>query len=103
MRAEYFLVLFVTILFPFVLSFDRKLDLYRHWRALLKSLIAVCVPFWFWDILATARGHWWFNPAYTVGVTFLGLPVEEWTFFVVVSFVSIFTWESAKYLAGRRS
>ena len=102
MKAEYFMVLGLTVLLPVVLSFDRKLRFYRNPAALLKSMTVVCVPFWAWDVLATARGHWWFNRNYTVGASLIGLPVEEWVFFVVISFVSIFTWEVAKYFAGRR-
>jgi lycopene cyclase domain-containing protein len=96
-RTEYFIVLFLVLVFPLILSFDRKLAIYRHARALFGAIAAVSVPFWVWDVLVTARGHWSFNPAYTVGVGILGLPIEEWLFFPVVSFVSIFTWESAKY------
>jgi len=101
-KVEYFMVLGLTVLVPFVLSFDPKLQFYRNSSALLKTLAAVCIPFWVWDILATARGHWWFNTDYTVGATLFGLPLEEWIFFVAISFVSIFTWEVAKYFAGRR-
>ncbi len=101
MRTEYFIVLGLIVVFPIVFSFDRKLCFYRNPVALLKSIAGVCIPFWTWDILATARGHWWFNPDYIAGVSILGLPVEEWLFFVVVSFVSIFTWEVAKYFEGK--
>jgi lycopene cyclase domain-containing protein len=55
-----------------------------------------------WDIIATARGHWSFNPSYVLGLTIAGMPIEEWLFFVVVSFVSVFTWESTKYFMRRR-
>lgn len=101
MKAEYCIVLGLVLLFPLLLSFDRKLGLYQHWRSLLKTILLVCLPFWSWDIVATGRGHWSFNPEYVIGVAFLGLPVEEWVFFVVVVFVSIFTWESTKYFLRR--
>jgi lycopene cyclase domain-containing protein len=101
MKSEYCIVLGLVLLFPFLLSFDSKLGLYRHGRSLLKAIVLVCVPFWLWDILATARGHWAFNPRYVIGLTILGLPAEEWLFFVVVAFVSIFTWESTKYFLRR--
>ena len=102
MKTEYSIVLALTVAFPFILSFDRKLKFYRNLPALLKTIVVVCVPFWIWDIVATARGHWSFNPSYTLGLNLLNLPIEEWMFFVVVSFVSIFTWESAKHFAGKK-
>ena len=102
MKSEYFIVLALIIIFPLILSFDRKLALYSHRRALFLAVIGMCVPFWMWDVVAALRGHWWFNELHTVGVSWLGLPVEEWLFFPVVGFVSVFTWESTKYLRRRR-
>jgi lycopene beta-cyclase len=102
MKAEYFILLGLIIIFPLVLSFDAKLGLYRQWRALGLAIIGMSLPFWIWDIVAVARGHWWFSQQYTVGLQLLGLPVEEWLFFPIVGFVSIFTWESARYFRGRR-
>jgi lycopene cyclase domain-containing protein len=101
-KGEYFIVLGAVLFAPLLLSFDRKLGLYQTPGALVKAIVVVCLPFWVWDIAATARGHWSFNPDYVVGACFLGLPVEEWLFFVVVGFVSIFSWESTKYLLRRR-
>ncbi len=37
-----------------------------------------------WDIWATAAGHWSFNSKYTLGFGLLGLPLEEWLFFVCI-------------------
>lgn len=102
MRGEYLILLGAIIAFPLVLSFDRKLRLYQHPRALVLALACMSVPFWFWDVVATARGHWSFNPLYTLGPNLLGMPAEEWLFFPVVGFVSVFTWESVKYFLTQR-
>jgi lycopene cyclase domain-containing protein len=97
MKSEYCIVLAAVLLFPLALSFDRKLEIYAHARSLAKTMAAVAIPFWIWDTIATTRGHWWFNNSYVLGLNLLGLPIEEWLFFLVVPFVSIFTWESTKY------
>jgi lycopene cyclase domain-containing protein len=97
MKFEYFLLLVLIGLPPLVMSRDRNIGLRGHGRALALAIVGACVPFWVWDVIATARGHWTFNPAHVLGVSLAGLPLEEWLFFVVVSFVSIFTWESVKY------
>jgi lycopene cyclase domain-containing protein len=97
MRWEYLLVLMGTLFFPLVLSWDKNLSIWKHSAALLKTLASVSVPFWIWDVIATERGHWSFNSTYVAGVYLLGMPIEEWIFFIVVAFVSIFTWESTKY------
>lgn len=101
MRGEYFLVLLAIVAFPVVVSSDPKLPIRQNGRLLLKAMVTVCIPFWLWDIIATARGHWSFNPLYTLDIDIVGMPLEEWLFFVVVAFVSIVTWESAKYFRDR--
>ena len=102
MKGEYFILLGCIIFFPLVLSFDRELGLYRKRTSLWFAIAGMSVPFWIWDVVAAARGHWWFNVQYVTGVQWLGLPCEEWLFFPVVGFVSIFTWESTKLLWNRR-
>jgi lycopene cyclase domain-containing protein len=101
MRGEYLILLAAILLVPLALSFDRNIRLYQHAGSLLKALLVVSGPFWIWDLVVTARGHWTFNEQYVLGITLLGMPVEEWLFFPVVAFVSIFTWESVKYFVRR--
>jgi lycopene beta-cyclase len=101
-NSEYLIVLGAILCVPLLLSRDRNLNLYARPLRLLLSIVIPCVVFWIWDMVATARGHWWFNDRYIIGVQILGLPIEEWMFFPSVAFVSIFTWESVKYLFRRR-
>ena len=99
---EYALVLALVVVFPLILSSDRKLGIRGNRRALLRTLIVVCIPYWIWDVLATLRGHWSFHTGRTLGTAVLGMPIEEWLFFPALVFVSVFTWESTKYFLGRR-
>ena len=56
-----------------------------------------------WDIWATKHGKrdrvwlWCFNLKDTLGYTFLGLPIEEYLFYVFASTYSIFLWEVIGY------
>ncbi|MFN0156713.1 MAG: lycopene cyclase domain-containing protein [Bacteroidota bacterium] len=101
MKFEYGIVLLLILLFPALLSFDKRLGLYSHKRAFLFTILAVCIPYWIWDIVATKRGHWNFHPDFNVGIILLGMPLEEWLFFVVITFVSIFTWEVSLHFLKR--
>jgi lycopene cyclase domain-containing protein len=69
---------------------------------MVKAIALPSFVYLIWDVVATARGHWSFNPAYVVGIRIAGLPVEEVLFFPVISFITIFTWEAVKAIAGRR-
>jgi lycopene cyclase domain-containing protein len=102
MKSEYLILLGLILVFPLIFSFDAKLGLYKHGKVLWYAIIGMSVPFWIWDVVAAARGHWWFNEQYITGLQWLGLPVEEWLFFPIVGFVSAFTWESTRYFLGRR-
>ena len=102
MKWEYFVVLGAMVFFPLVLSRERNLSIWKRSTALLKSILVASIPFWIWDVLVTERGHWSFNPNYVVGISLLGLPIEEWLFFIVIAFVSIFTWESIRHLTRKK-
>jgi|SRR5690554_5349801 len=88
----YLLILFLTVAICFIASFDKRIRFDRHFGAFIKAAIVVAVPFIAWDIWFTARGVWWFNTDYTLGIVVAGLPVEEWLFFICIPFSCIFTY-----------
>lgn len=92
MAYTYALVLFLTVIICFVASFDRRLRFDRHFGAYLLAALVVAIPFMAWDVWFTARGVWWFNTDYTLGVVVAGLPVEEWLFFFFIPFSCVFTY-----------
>jgi lycopene cyclase domain-containing protein len=102
MQIEYLLVLCATIVVPLLRSGDSNLPFRTKRRALSIVVAVVSVPYWIWDIIATARGHWWFNPLYVLDARLFGLPLEEFLFFPVIAFTSIFVWETVKYFTRRK-
>jgi lycopene cyclase domain-containing protein len=102
MNTEYLMVLCAMLSVPLIASFNRRLNLYRRWRAMGLSIGIMTALFVIWDIVAVHRGHWWFNESYVTGAEFAGLPVEEWLFFIVLGFVSIFTFEAVSHLMRRK-
>ena len=102
MKGEYLIVLGLVLLGPLVLTAMLRLRYFLKVKPLVQTISLVCLIYWGWDVVVTARGHWSFNPSYTVGWTMLGMPVEEWLFFVVIAFVSIFTLEATKAVLGKK-
>ncbi|MDD5155517.1 MAG: lycopene cyclase domain-containing protein [Candidatus Omnitrophica bacterium] len=96
--SKYMTLLVISGIFPFILSFWPALKFYRNWRSLLCSIFLIVVIFGSWDVFATYRGHWYFNPRGVWGVKIINLPIEEALFFVVIPFCCIFTWEAIKYI-----
>ncbi len=88
----YLLINFFTVIVCFIFSFDKRIQFHKHFGVFIKASLVVAIPFILWDIWFTYRGVWWFNPEYTMGLPFLGLPVEEWLFFICIPFSCVFTY-----------
>lgn len=78
----------------------------RVWRRPRRLVAALAVPvlvFVAWDLWASSRGTWSFNPKYTIGVNLPGgMAIEEILFFVTVPICTLLTMESVRnILAGR--
>ena len=79
-----------SILFTFLLSFDKKVAFYKSWRYLFPSILITGLFFIIWDVIFTERGVWSFNPNYISGFYILNLPIEEVLFFFCVPYSCVF-------------
>ena len=91
MKFTYALILFFTVIICLIASFDRRIKFDQHFSAFLKAAIVVAIPFIAWDVYFTAKGVWWFNTDYTMGLNIAGLPLEEMLFFIFIPFSCVFT------------
>jgi len=92
-RYSYLLINVLVILFPLVLSFDKKVHFYKKWKFILPGLIITGLLYLLWDYLFTVHQVWAFNPNYILGINLWGLPLEEILFFITVPFACIFIYE----------
>jgi lycopene cyclase domain-containing protein len=86
----YTALLVYSIIVPLALSFDKKLQFYKNWKYLLPSISIVALFYIVVDVYFTKFGIWGFNPSYISSVSILGLPIEEWLFFIAIPYASIF-------------
>ena len=102
MNFEYLLFNIVIISGPLSLSFDKKVHFVGKWKRVFKAILGPMLVFIIWDAMVTNK-HWWFNERFVLNIRLLGLPVEEWLFFITVPFSSLFIWEClAAYLPNRK-
>lgn len=92
MHYTYLLINFLTIIVCFIYSFHSKIRFHTHFSAFLKASVLAGTPYIIWDVLFTKHGIWWFNTDYTLGLIILGLPLEEWLFFICIPFSCVFTY-----------
>lgn len=86
-----------TLFGPLALSFDKRVAYFSKIKAFLPGILATGLLFIVWDVLFTEMGIWGFNEEYLVGISALGLPLEEWLFFFVVPYACIFIYEVLAY------
>jgi lycopene cyclase domain-containing protein len=87
-----------AIIIPLLFSYDRKLQFYTKIKAVALSLLVVGSFYIIGDILFTKYGVWGFNPKYHSGIVIAGLPLEEWLFFIVIPYASLFLHDTLVYL-----
>lgn len=86
----YLVLIICSITVPFALSFDKKVGFWKTWPLLFPSVLITAVPFIIIDICFTERGIWGFNARYHSEIVIASLPLEEWLFFLVIPYASIF-------------
>lgn len=90
----YSIILIVSITVPLSLSYDKKLQFYKQWKYLFPAIILVASVYIIFDLYFTKMGVWGFNPAYHLNILIGNLPFEEWLFFIVIPYASIFLHDS---------
>ena len=100
---RYLAVLAACVAITLPLEFVLGARVYRRPRRLMWTVGPVLLAFAAWDLVATARGHWWFNDASILGPRPLGLPIEEWLFFLIVPICAVLTYEALGRTRMRRA
>lgn len=103
MKGLYLILDLFTLACPLILSFEKRVNYFRNWKPALMATFIIAVPFLIWDTIFTSKGFWGFNPIYNLGIEFLGLPFEEYFFFIVVPFACTFIYEVSKFYFNRFS
>jgi lycopene cyclase domain-containing protein len=92
-KWQYLTVLGLCVAVTLPLEVIGGARVYRRPKALLKTLIPVVILFGGWDLLAVHHGQWRYSRRYTLGWWPLGLPIEEFLFFLVVPACAVLTYE----------
>ena len=92
-KFEYFLVLIISGILPFVIGIFHPLSpLKGKLKTAIWTILICSIPYLIWDVFATARGHWSFNQNFITGIYIYNLPIEEVLFFFVIPYSCLFTY-----------
>lgn len=102
-RFQYLAVLGLCVLVTLPLEFYFDARVWRRPRRLALAVLPMYVVFVPWDLWATSRGTWGFDPDYTVGLELPGgLVIEELLFFVIVPACGLLTLEAVRNVVSGR-
>ncbi|MBP9700369.1 lycopene cyclase domain-containing protein [Candidatus Woesebacteria bacterium] len=92
-HLEYATIVVASWIVPFLyLALHSEFRKKSGLRLFQPSIFIAALPFIGWDLLAVERGHWSFNPHYLSGISFLGLPLEEYLFFFLIPQACLLIW-----------
>lgn len=99
MQSYYYLALDIfSFLVPFLFSFERKrMHFIQHWKSYFLAIISVGGFFILWDIYFTYQNVWGFNDDYLIGFRLIGMPIEEYLFFLLIPYSSVFIHYAFEY------
>lgn len=89
----YLLLMMLTVAGPVTFSFEHEVKFYSKVKFLIPAILFSGAIFILWDIRFEELGIWSFNPDYVTGIYIMNLPVEEWLFFLVIPYTSVFVYE----------
>ena len=102
-KWTYAMLLAASVVIPLTRSFESRIRFWRKWPALFAGIFVMMLVYIPWDIIFTQKGVWAFNHSYVSGFYIAGLPIEEWLFFVIISYCVVFTYEVVKLFLPKLS
>ncbi len=100
-KWTYAILLAASLAIPLMRSFEPRIRFYTKWPSLFAGIFVMMLVYIPWDIIFTQKGIWAFNPAYVSGLYLFNLPIEEWLFFVIITYCVVFTYEVIRLFLPR--
>jgi len=97
----YFILLGISVLYPLAQSFEKRVFMFRKMKYIFPGIVFTATLFIIWDVFFTRAGIWGFNHSYTRDWYILGLPLEEWLFFLIIPYCIFFLHEVLRFFVKK--
>lgn len=97
----YLLLLVVFMAISMALSLRKPLRFQSRLKYFFPPVLFTGAIFIIWNLRFTELGIFYYNPDYLSGKQILNLPVEEWLFLLVISYIGIFSYEGIRIYMPR--
>lgn len=81
---------------PLLLSFDKRVQFYKQWKTIIPSALFVGILFLVWGRICAKADVFGFNPDYYIGISYFGIPIEEYPIYFAVAFLYSFIYVEVK-------
>jgi lycopene cyclase domain-containing protein len=96
-KYTYLALMLGSLAYPLAQSFEHRVYMYRRFRNIWPALLITAAIFWVWDVYFTLENVWSFSAAHTLSPRWWGMPIEEWSFFLVVPYCCFFVYFVVQY------
>ena len=86
---EYALILMVILAITLFFELKFKVHLYHSMKERIIVTLNIALFGVIWDYYATYRQHWIFLGPGLLGLRILGLPIEEFLFFIIIPYACL--------------
>ncbi len=100
-KYTYLALMLGSLAYPLAQSFEHRVKMYTRWKAIFPAILLTALFFTIWDVYFTIEGVWSFSDTHTLPYRFIYMPLEEWSFFIVIPYCCFFVYFVANYYVRR--
>jgi len=86
MNYEYLFTLILVLIVSIVVHYRYEVTLFRKRATTILMFLIFIIIGMLWDTIGVERGFWTYPKENNVGIIVLGLPIEEFLFYIIIPY-----------------
>lgn len=96
-KYTYLALMLGSLAYPLIQSFEKRVFMWKRMREIAPAILITALFFTIWDVYFTIERVWWFSDTHTLPYRFIYMPLEEWSFFIIIPYCCFFVYFVANY------